>query len=418
MANNLIKSGYVTALDIGSGKICCMIAKVSDDNISIVGMGYAQSQGIKNGVIVNLTQAAGSIQDAIIDAETKAHRKVESVIVNISSPQLSSVYVSAEVSIPESRVIIPSDVRKVIDLALAKIDLKEKEIIHQIPISYSLDGQTDIAEEPTGLSGKVLGVTLHLITVPLVQIRNLSMALERCHVWMAGKVATPYASALSVLTQSEKDGGSTLIDIGSGIASLAIFSNGFIRYAAILPLGGNLITKDISYILKTPLKDAERAKTLHGSAFVAPEDEKNTVTLPLIGEEDEGITTTASRKTLISIIVARIEQIFDFLYMHLLSQEKDDLATRRIVLCGGVSQTVGLTEKANSMLGAQVRCGKPVYIKGLSETIPMTTTSTAVGLLLYAMNHRIQKEDKKIKKQSNKQPNWIKKVLKWIIQNF
>ena len=183
-------------------------------------------------------------------------------------------------------------------------------------------------------------------------------------------------------------------------------------------MGGNLITKDISYILKTPLKDAERAKTLHGSAFVAPEDEKNTVTLPLIGEEDEGITTTASRKTLISIIVARIEQIFDFLYMHLLSQEKDDLATRRIVLCGGVSQTVGLTEKANSMLGAQVRCGKPVYIKGLSETIPMTTTSTAVGLLLYAMNHRIQKEDKKIKKQSNKQPNWIKKVLKWIIQNF
>ena len=418
MANNLIKSGYVTALDIGSGKICCMIAKVSDDNISIIGMGYAQSQGIKNGVIVNLTQAAGSIQDAIIDAETKAHKKVESVIVNISSPQLASVYVSAEITIPENRVIIPSDVRKVIDLALAKIDLKEKEIIHQIPISYSLDGQTDIGDEPTGLSGKVLGVTLHLITVPLVQIRNLSMALERCHVWMAGKVATPYASALSVLTQSEKDGGSTLIDIGSGIASMAIFSNGFIKYVNVLPLGGNLITKDISYVLKTPLKDAERAKTLQGSAFVAPEDEKNTVTLPLIGEEDEGITTTVSRKTLVSIISARIEQIFEFLSMYLLSQEKDDFATRRIVLCGGVSQTVGLAEKASTMLGAQVRCGKPVYIKGLSETIPMTTMSTAIGLLLYAMNHRIQKEDKKIKKQSNKQPNWIKKVLKWIIQNF
>ena len=417
MANNLIKNGYVTALDIGSGKICCMIAKVSDDNLHIVGMGCAQAQGIKNGVIVNLTQAAGSIQDAIIDAESKAKKRVESVIVNVSSPQLESVYVSAEITIPDTRVIIPSDVRKVIDAALAKVDLKEKEIIHQIPVAYTLDGQSDITDEPTGLSGKTLGVTLHLITVPLAQIRNLSMALERCHVWIAGKVATPYASALSVLSQSEKDNGTTLIDIGSGIASMAIFSNGFIRYAAILPLGGNLITKDISYVLKTPLKDAERAKTLNGCAFISSSDEKATVTLPLVGEEDEAASTTISKKTLISIMLARIEQIFDFLKMYLMEQEKEDFATRRIVLCGGVSLTSGIREKASALLDAQVRCGKPIYIKGLSEALPMTTMSTVIGLLLYALNHRIQKEDKKIKQQ-NKKDNWIKKVFKWIIQNF
>ncbi|MBO5997429.1 MAG: cell division protein FtsA [Alphaproteobacteria bacterium] len=417
MANNLIKNGYVTALDIGSGKICCMIAKVSDDNIHIVGMGCAQAMGIKNGVIVNFAQAASSIQDAIIEAEGRAKKRVESVIVNVSSPQLKSIYVSAEITIPDTRVIIPSDVRKVIDTALAKVDLKEMEIIHQIPISYTLDGMSDIEDEPTGLSGKTLGVTLHLITVPLTQIRNLSMALERCHVWIAAKVATPYASALSVLSQSEKDNGTTLIDIGSGVASMAIFSNGFIRYAAILPLGGNLITKDISYVLKTPLKDAERAKTLNGCAFVSASDEKATVTLPLIGEEDEAASTTITRKTLISIILARIEQIFDFLKMYLLEQEKDDFATRRIVLCGGFSLTAGIREKANSFLDAQVRCGKPIYIKGLSEMLPMTTMSTAIGLLLYAVNHRIQKEDKKIKQQ-NKKDNWIKKVFKWIIQNF
>jgi len=418
MANHLIKNGYISALDIGSGKICCLIAKVSDDNMTIIGMGCSQAQGIKNGVIVNLPQAVGSIQDAIIEAETKAKKRIDSVIVNISSPQLESVYVIAEIKLPDTRVIIPSDVRKVIDAALAKIDLKEKEIIHQIPISYSLDGQNDIADEPTGLSGKVLGVTLHLITVPLPQIRNLSIALEQCHVWMAGKVATPYASALSVLTQNEKEVGTTLIDIGSGVASLAIFSEGFIRYAAVLPLGGNLITKDISYVLKTPLKDAERVKTLYGCAFTSPADEKNTVTLPLIGEEEEGTTTTISRKVLISIMVARLEQIFNFLYTYLLSQEKNDCATKRIVLCGGVSQTDGIRDKAMNLLDAQVRCGKPVYIKGLPDTLPMTATSTAIGLLLYAMNHRIQKEDKKIKQQSNKQPNLLKKVLKWMKQSF
>lgn len=415
MARNLIKNGYVTALDIGSGKICCMIAKVSDDNIHIVGMGCAQALGIKNGVIVNFTQAVGSIQDAIIDAESKAKKRVESVIVNVSSPQLKSVYVSAEITIPDTRVIIPSDVRKVIDAALAKVDLKETEIIHQIPISYTLDGQSDIEDEPTGLSGKTLGVTLHLITAPLAQIRNLSMALEHCHVWIAAKVATPYASALSVLSQSEKENGTTLIDIGSGIASMAIFSNGFIRYAGILPLGGNLVTKDISYVLKTPLKDAERAKTLNGCAIISSSDEKATVTLPLIGEEDEAATTTISRKTLISIMLARIEQIFDFLKMYLLGQEKEDFATRRIVLCGGFSLTAGIREKAAAHLDAQVRCGKPLYIKGLSEVLPMTTMSTAIGLLLYALNHRIQKEDKKIKQQNE---NRVKKVFKWITQNF
>ena len=117
-------------------------------------------------------------------------------------------------------------------------------------------------------------------------------------------------------------------------------------------------------------------------------------------------------------MVARLEQIFNFLYTYLLSQEKNDFATKRIVLCGGVSQTDGIRDKAMNLLDAQVRCGKPVYIKGLPDTLPMTATSTAIGLLLYAMNHRIQKEDKKIKQQSNKQPNLIKKVLKWMKQSF
>ncbi len=417
MKHGLIKNGYVTALDIGSGKICCMIAKVSEGTLHILGTGCAQAQGIKNGVIVNINQASGSIQDAIVDAENKARRRVDSVIVNVSSPQLESVFVSAEITIPDTRVIIPSDVRKAIDAALAKVDLTEKEIIHQIPTAYTLDGQTDTNEEPTGLSAKVLGVTLHLILAPLAQIRNLSMALERCHVWIAAMVATPLASALAVLSKSEKENGTTLIDIGSGIASMAIFSNGFIRYAAVLPLGGNLITKDISFILKTPLKDAERAKTLNGAAFLSPSDEKATVTLPLIGEEDEGICNTVSRKILISIMLARIEQIFEFLHTHLMAQEKDDMATRRVVLCGGVSQTAGIRDKAMTMLDAQVRCGKPLYIKGLSDILPLTTTSTGIGLLLYALNYRIQKEDKQIKQQSEK-TTWIKKVIRWMIQSF
>jgi len=196
-----------------------------------------------------------------------------------------------------------------------------------------------------------------------------------------------------------------------------VFSNGFIRYAAVLPLGGNLLTKDISYLLKTPLAEAERAKTLNGAAFLSAGDEQVKISLPLIGEEAEGVTTTVSRQTLISIMLARIEQIFGFLRTHLMAEEKEDLATRRIILCGGVSQTAGLQDKAKELLDAQIRLGKPVYINGLSNVLPLTTLSTVIGLLLYALNYRIKNEDKKRKLQSEK-TTWFKKVVKWMIQSF
>ena len=218
--SNLIKNGFVTALDIGSTKICCLIAKVlSDGSFHIIGSGYAQAKGIKNGVIVHLNDATASIQDAIMMAEEKAERRVESVIVNISSTQLKSTFAKAEIEIADNKPVSSNDVRKLIDLALQKAELSDQEIIHQLPLSYDLDGQNDITE-PSGLYGKKLSIILHVISVPLSQIRNLTLALERCHVSIDAKVATPYASALAVLSEDEKETGATLIDIGGGNASI------------------------------------------------------------------------------------------------------------------------------------------------------------------------------------------------------
>ncbi len=415
--SNLIKNGFVTALDIGSTKICCLIAKVlSDGSFHIIGSGYAQAKGIKNGVIVHLNDATASIQDAIMMAEEKAERRVESVIVNISSTQLKSTFAKAEIEIADNKPVSSNDVRKLIDLALQKAELSDQEIIHQLPLSYDLDGQNDIIE-PSGLYGKKLSIILHVISVPLSQIRNLTLALERCHVSIDAKVATPYASALAVLSEDEKETGATLIDIGGGNASMAIFSGGFIRYAAALPLGGLLLTKDIAQVLKTPLPDAERVKTLYGSAFLSPQDEKETLSVPLIGETEEGTLTTLPRSYLISIMVPRIEEMLELTNGYLKSQETDDYATRRIVLCGGCSLIPGLREKASAMLEAQVRLGKPLMIKGLPDFMPSTTFSTATGLLRYAANRRIHSEDKRIKPTTSS-TNFIKRVTKWLMQNF
>ena len=249
------------------------------------------------------------------------------------------------------------------------------------------------------------------------RIRNLTLALERCHVSIDAKVATPYASALAVLSEDEKETGATLIDIGGGNASMAIFSGGFIRYAAALPLGGLLLTKDIAQVLKTPLPDAERVKTLYGSAFLSPQDEKETLSVPLIGETEEGTLTTLPRSYLISIMVPRIEEMLELTNGYLKSQETDDYATRRIVLCGGCSLIPGLREKASAMLEAQVRLGKPLMIKGLPDFMPSTTFSTATGLLRYAANRRIHSEDKRIKPTTSS-TNFIKRVTKWLMQNF
>ena len=415
--SNLIKNGFVTALDIGSTKICCLIAKVlSDGSFHIIGSGYAQAKGIKNGVIVHLNDATASIQDAIMMAEEKAERRVESVIVNISSTHLKSTFAKAEIEIADNKPVASSDVRKLIDLALQKAELSDQEIIHQLPLSYDLDGQNDIAE-PSGLYGKKLSIVLHVISVPLTQIRNLTLALERCHVSIAAKVATPYASALSVLSEDEKETGSTLIDIGGGNASIAIFAGGFIRYAAALPLGGLLITKDIAQVLKTPLADAERVKTLYGSAFLSPQDEKETLSVPLIGETEEGTLMTLPRSYLISIMVPRIEEMLELTNGYLKSQETDDYATRRIVLCGGSSLIPGLREKAASQLESQVRIGKPLMMKGLPDFMPGTTFSTATGLLRYAANRRIHSEDKRIKPASSS-TSFMKRATKWLMQNF
>lgn len=413
----LIKSGYVTTLDIGSTKVCCLISKIlSDGSIHIIGAGYAQAKGIKNGTIIHLADATASIQDAIMMAEEKAERRVESVVVNISSTQLKSTFAAGEIEISDNRPVSGSDVRKLIDAALQKADLQDQEIIHQIPLSYTLDGQDDI-KEPSGLYGKKLSMVLHVISVPLSQIRNLTMALERCHVSIAAKAATPYASGLSVLSEDEKENGSTVIDIGGANASIAIFSNGFIRYAATLPLGGLLITKDIAQLLKTPLEDAERVKTLYGSAFLSPKDGQESINVPLIGEEEEGTLITLSKADLISIMVPRIEEILELTAGFLHSQEGIDFATRRIVLCGGSSLIPGLVEKSSAMLDAQVRLGKPMGIKGLPDFMPSTTFSTATGLLRYAANRRIQTEDKRIKPTTNTN-SFIKRVTKWLIQNF
>ena len=403
---------YLTALDIGSSKISCLVAKqASDGSFQIIGRGYAGSAGIKNGVVDDLEKASASIKDAVLMAEKTSDRRIENVIVNISSPQMKSSYAHAQITIPEGRAITAGDVKKVIDTAGASVDLTDMEILHKLPVAYQIDEQKEVTN-PVGLHGKTLQVTLLLVSVPLAQLRNLTAALDRLNITVMTRVATPYASACAVLNDDEKQVGTTLIDMGGGLVSVALFGDGFLRYAGALPIGSSLITKDIAQILKTPFIHAERLKTLEGSAFLSPKDTREQISVPLVGSLGE---TKIPRSHLISIIIPRVDETFELIRAFLKEQENTAFATDKIVLCGGGSLLRGIQEKSTQFLRAQVKLSAPVLPKGIEDGTNWTTFSTCMGLLIYAMNKRIQLEAGKKTWLNN---GFLTRIFKWLIQNF
>lgn len=407
-----LKPHYLTALDIGSSKISCLIAKTSPDGtFNIVGQGYAASSGIKNGVIDDREKAYSAIKDAILMAERQNDLQIENVIINISSPQMKSTYAEAELSIPDDRSIASGDIKKLIDMATESISLEGMEILHKIPVAYQIDDRQDVSN-PIGLHGKKVSIKLLIISVPFSQIQDLNAVLERANLNVIARVATPYASACSVLTEDEKQIGTTLLDMGGGTISIALFGDGFLRYVGMLPVGASLITRDIAQVLKTPYANAERLKAMEGNAFLSPKDTKETIRFVLAGSDTE---TKIPRSHLISIIIPRIEEMLGLTRSFLNEMDNVAFATEKIVLCGGGSILRGIQEKSTQILKAQVRLSKPMLPQGVEEGANWTTFSTCMGLLIYAMNKRIQLESGKQKLFNN---GLLARILKWLIQNF
>ena len=410
------KSRYICALDIGTTKIACLVARVtSTHSLQIVASGYAQAYGIKQGVIENLNEAANSIKDAIVMAEENFGRRIDSAIVNVSSPALKSQYCEAEITLSENKTITTSDMKKVVEAAIAKIDTSQQEILHQIPVCYTRNDQDD-DHNPLGLTASKLKVKVLVVTAPLHQIRDLTHALERYSIKITTKVATPLADSLAVLSPEEKKAGAIVIDLGGGLTSVAVFMDNFVHYIGTLPLGAHLITTDISQVLKTSVKDAEYLKTMKGSTLLAPQDDKTPLEVPVLGNGNASPTNkTISRAFLIRIIICRIEEMLKLLIQHIRQQDIPPLATERIVFCGGGSELTGLYDKASSMLQVPIYLGKPESIPGLPTTPSATTYSTCVGLLIYALNKRNNKERQETPLKNN---SFIVRILKWLLNNF
>ena len=411
---NKPRTGTIAVLDIGTSKVCCLIARVDRPAIEnsgavvaqprIVGTGLQVSAGLKNGVIVDVDIAETAIRKAVFAAEQMAGDTIRSVTVNLNGGQPRSQTIGVDVDIGGLQ-IDDGDLQRVFQQSLA-IDANstagvnghanshrernghrpERELIHSIPVAYTVDGNRGI-RDPRGMFGDRLSVNMHLVTAASGVVRTLRNVVDRCHLEIDDFVIAPYASGLSTLVEDETDLGVTIIDMGAGTTSIAVFSDGDMVYADIVPVGGAHVTNDIARGLSTPITHAERLKTLHGAATATPDDEHELIDVLHVGEDEHNSPNHIPRSLLNGIIQPRLEETFELVRERLTDSGFDPLAGRRVVLTGGASQLQGMRELAAMVLDKQVRMGRPLRLRGLPESMSGPAFATSAGLTAFAMEN-------------------------------
>jgi len=239
--------------------------------------------------------------------------------------------------------------------------------------------------DPRGMYARHLGVDMHIVTAASGAVRNLTTCIERCHLDIAGYVVSPYASGLAVLVEDEMELGVTVIDMGGGTTTIAVFYEGNVVFTDVVPVGGIHVTNDIARGLSTALTHAERMKTLYGHALATGTDEREMIDVPRVGEENDGNGYQVPRSLLVGIIQPRLEETLELVRSHLEASGFDKIAGRRAVLTGGACQLPAMTELAGLILDKQVRIGRPGRIAGLAEATAGPAFATCAGLLNYAV---------------------------------
>ena len=414
MRKGFRKKTYLNLLDIGSSKIACLVVRLTDDKYAeVVGASCVPSQGIQAGMIWDLAAATTCIGEALHQAEKQADHPIESVIVNISSSELHSLHLYHEIPILTGKAVSGGDVKRLVDEIVSTHVPPGEEVLHAFPLGYVLDkeqGHTD----PRGVYATTLGAHVHVITIPQTQAMNLLTVLDRCHVSVAMKVATPYASALSVLSEEEKDIGTTVLDFGAGTTSYAVFVGGGVMQLGVVQMGGNQMTRDIAQALDTDLKNAERLKVLNGAAFLSPRDELESVIVPILGDE-EGANMQVRRSDLISVIVPWLEETLEKINVDLDQNPTFTAVAKRFVLTGCASGLAGLKEKTTSLLGGITRIGKTKQIKSLPSAYDSCTFNVCIGLLTYALM-RLQDRNFENFQAAGASQSWLRKGIEWIKQ--
>jgi len=379
-----VRGGLVAALDIGSSKIACLIGRNEMGSLNVLGASLHESQGIRSGAVVSLDLAEESIRQTVETAEQLADQRIQDVIVSVQCGQPRSISALAELEIGGA-LVSDAHLRELLVQGKAACREEGFETIQASPTGYIVDTMRGV-DDPRGMFCDRLGVNIHAVAVKAGSLHNLRFAVERCHLNIARQICAPYASALSTLTADEMALGCTLIDMGAGTTSIAVFMEGALVHADVVALGGQHITSDIARMLSTPLVAAERLKSLYGSALGDLEVGTDLIDVPQMGEEGSESNQSVQRirrSLLTRIIQSRMEEIFGEVHERLKKTGFDVSAGRRLVLTGGGCQLASVRELAGRILNKQVRLGRPQTFPGLAAAIAGPGYASALGLLIF-----------------------------------
>jgi len=389
---------YICALDIGTTKICAMIAEVeqrsngsenSHGELKIIGVGSAPSEGLRRGVVINLERTVSSIMRAKEDAERMAGVEIQAVYAGIAGDHIRSVNGRGVVAVSgENHIISQDDKRRVIEAAKAVALPFDREIIHILPQEFIVDDQRGI-DDPVGMSGVRLEAEVHIVTGAVTSAQNICRCIERAGMGVQDLVLEPLASSYAVLSDDEKNLGVVVLDLGGGTTDIAMFYEGNIRHTAIVGLGGRSITNDLAHGLRTPLEQAEQIKITHGSAMHRDGEREESVEVPGVGGRP---ARRISKNLLVNVIQPRVEEILTLAYEEIKKSDYTNLMTAGAVLTGGCAMLPGLVELAESIFNMPAKLGVPSIIHTVSHDVNKPSHATGVGLLLYGFHHKTEIE--------------------------
>jgi len=381
-------SNTILAIDIGSTKICAIIAEIVDSKVKIQGHGLSKSQGIKKGAITNIELSSKAIKKAITDAKRIAGSNLTSATVSISNAYAKSLTSTGVVNIPHKDISL-KEINRVMQTALYNANVpNEYEVVHVLPYNFRVDDQ-DFIEDPYGMNASRMEVDVNIIMTQKSNLSNLKKAVRSAGVEIEGIVLSGYASAIATMDEDEKELGVAVIDLGGQTSNLVIHTGNSIRYNDFLGVGSNHITNDLSMALHTPLQIAENVKIRHGNLI---ETSNEIIELPIIGDEENH--NNVSLEIVHSVIFSRVEEALMLLASSLEKSGIKEQIGAGIILTGGMTKLKGMRELAQSIFPAMpVRVGKASKnIEGLFDELKDPAFSTVLGLLLYKAGEHTQYE--------------------------
>ena len=373
-------SRTVLAIDIGSTKICAIIAQINDDDsIQITGAGTTRAQGLKKGSITNIELASKSIKSAVADAKRVSGSDIKSAIVTISGAYTKSLNSNGIVNIPNKEVTI-KEIERVMRTSLYNANIpNEYEVLHALPFNFRVDDQ-DFIEDPLGMNAARLEVETHIITTQKSNLNNLKKAVNGAGVEVENVLLNGYASTIATLNEDEKELGVAVIDMGGNTSNITIHAGNSIRYNDFLGVGSNHVTSDLSMALHTPLNIADSVKMNYGSLLTPSND---LIELPIIGDEDT--THEVSLEVVHNVIFARVEETLMILAQFIENSGLKDQIGAGIVLTGGFSKMEGIRDLAVATFGSvPVRLARPIEMNGLFDNLRDPEYSSVIGLVMYS----------------------------------